>query len=80
MKNRVHNAWDDPRLPVEVKIIGKARVMAAVRLLRDDPSARVFIEEYVHDHPQLGAGVSFRNIGLFVGPLQVVCIQSKRST
>jgi hypothetical protein len=80
VKNRINNIWDDPRLPVEMreKIQRRAAVYASAGcIMIQNPVVKVTVREYDIQHPDK-PGMYHHNVALFVGHIQVICLESKR--
>lgn len=79
MKNRITNAWDSPHLPEEVKRMVHNRTVinaSAARAILPMQDVMVTIREYDNPHPD--GSVVYRNVALFVGPIQVICLDSTK--
>lgn len=78
MNNRINNVWDDMRIPSEVRDLVRNRETKLARagaiLIRTD--IRVAMRLYDNPHPD--GSISYRNWGLFVGPVQVMCLETTK--
>lgn len=81
MKNRINRYWDQPHIPIEVREQINRRdavnTAAAMVLLKHSPRVTVTFRTYDNPHP-IEPSRFYRNTALFVGGIQVICLESIR--